>query len=128
MDYNMLWSMALERASSHSTKPKRAQGQGLNPYLNPYSSAEPTFQARLSASSPHGEPQRGDRACVAFTRSKRACGTYSLHARPRPLPLPAVGRIADCDADRGFDDGRELMLAGLSAKTCAADCRARWNS
>lgn len=45
-----------------------------------------------------------------------------------PTPVARGGRIADCDADRGFEDGRELMLAGLSAKTCAADCRARWNS
>ena len=36
---------------------------------------------------------------------------------PTPLASAAVEIIADCDPDRCFSDGLELMLAGLSAST-----------
>ena len=41
------------------------------------------------------------------------------------LASVAVSLIADCDPDRCFEDGLELMLAGLSAKTGPGSTRRR---
>ncbi|MGH3452304.1 MAG: TetR/AcrR family transcriptional regulator [Haloechinothrix sp.] len=44
------------------------------------------------------------------------------------LASAAASLIADCDPDRCFEDGLELMLAGLSLKTKAAAARRRRGS
>jgi hypothetical protein len=46
---------------------------------------------------------------------------------PPELVSAAVTLIADCDSDRCFEDGLELMLAGLSARAGSEDARRRPN-
>ena len=59
----------------------------------------------------------GESAALSDREMLLALGQALPAGTPPELASAAVALIADCDPDRCFEDGLELMLAGLNAKT-----------
>jgi len=86
--------------------------------LHPTGSASNVTSARTDCATAMTRRILGSVTLAATAQRWRCltCKGYSLAREAMPPPVARGGRIADCDADRGFKDGRQWMRAGSAPR------------